>query len=67
MSKKNNTIIFAGCKDNLINTDYMKRDYISPHSNNELFLFKNSGHCNISKYDYDLYKKVLEEVILKYM
>ena len=36
---KKNVIILAGCKDNLIDLDYINRDYISTESNNKIVLF----------------------------
>jgi len=59
-----NTLILVGCKDKLIKLDYIKKEYIS-NSNNKLILFKKSGHCNISKYEPDLYQEVLEKFLVK--
>lgn len=59
-----NTSILIGEKDKIIDLDYIKSEYISNKSNNKLITFSNSGHCNISKRDSELYRKVLKNVIL---
>jgi hypothetical protein len=60
-----NTLILIGCKDKLIKIDYIKKEYITSNSNNKMILFKKSGHCNISKYEPELYQEVLENFIVK--
>ena len=86
---KNNTLILIGENDNLLDKNYINKEYILNqkicyqadksdmdninsdfnkkykinnkinNKNNKLVIFNNSGHCNISKYDYDLYKKTI--------
>ncbi len=58
-----NTLILAGAMDKLIDINYIKKEYLSSNSNNKLVIFKNSGHCNISKREYEIYKNILENFI----
>lgn len=57
-------ICYYGCKSNIDNNnnEFSNKNEIKNkihNKNNKLVIFNNSGHCNISKRNYDLYKKTI--------